>query len=158
MRISFYSGIDVPRSTQISKGYGVARSCGNYSEVDLTMPQFITLNGHNFAENITDMKYHKNQVEGYCRRYKNKIEIYNPDMSPLAVINRFGVLFGYSKDATGNKAYKFLFHDDPLYIRLGKNLQADLRKLAFGLKEHHINTIPEGGLFSAYPDHEYRFG
>ena len=118
----------------------------------------ITLNGHHFASSIVDMKYNPALYEGYCRRYKNKIEIYNPDMSPLAVINQYGVLLGFSKNEAGEKQYRILFNDDPLYVKLCKNIFSDLRNIALGIDEHYIDTRKDGGMFSAYPSHEYRFG
>ena len=70
----------------------------------------VTLNGHKFAESITNLKYNPKNYEGYVRRYKNALEIYSPDLSPLAVINRYGVILGFTKDATGKKGtVKLLF-------------------------------------------------
>ena len=118
----------------------------------------VTLNGHKFAESITDLKYNPKNYEGYVRRYKNALEIYAPDMSPLVVINRYGVILGFTKDATGKKAYRVLFRDDPLLVQYGRNLITDLKNIALERTEHYIDTRKNGGMFSAYPDHLYRFG
>lgn len=114
----------------------------------------IILNGIHFALSHTDLKIHPERYAGFVRRYKNKMELYNQDGSPLGCINCHGVLFGMNVN-NGKKSYRFLFHDDPLNAKLGRALLSDL--YLFRVHENYIDTIPDGGIFSAFPDHTYNF-
>ncbi len=120
----------------------------------------ITFNNLHFAESNTDFKLHPERYDGVVRRYKNKLEIFDKTLSSMAVINQFGVLFGFSKDSDGNKKYRFLFHDDPLYVMFGgySKFRDDLQKVCIRTKEQYIDTTKDGGMFAAFPNHEYRFG
>ncbi len=119
----------------------------------------ITFNNLHFAESNVDFKLHPDQYAGVARRYKRKIELFDKDLSPMAVVSKFGILYGFSKDESGNKKYRFLFRDDPLYVMFGgyAQFQVDLQNVCMRVKEHYIDTTKDGGIISAFPDHEYMF-
>ena len=117
----------------------------------------ITINNLKFADNFVDLKMHPEMYYGVCRRYKNKLELYTAKNEALAAINRYGVLIGFTK-TDDKKSYRFLFSDDPIYRLLhGPSFGDDLSRIYRSKHEHYINTIPDGGMFEAYPDHEYTF-
>ncbi len=122
------------------------------------MPALVTINGKEYGNSITDLRTSKGKYAGFIRRYKDRVEIYDSNEKPLACLNRYGVLLGFSKDAaTGEKHYKVIFRDDPIYQIVGKNIQDDLKSITYRVKEDYIDTRKDGGIFSAFPNHEYSY-
>jgi len=117
----------------------------------------IKLNNKQFAESAVDYKLNPSEYSGVIRRYKTKLEIFDKSLSLVATINRYGVLC-CTKMVNGEKSHSFAFGDNPVYdITGGQITISDLRDICRGIKEHYINTIPDGGMFKAFPDHEYRY-
>lgn len=122
------------------------------------MPAPVKINNQVYANSITDLRLGRGKFAGFIRRYKDRIEIYDASEKPLAVLNKYGVLLGFSKDEkTGEKHYKVIFRDDPVYQILGKNVLEDIKNITYRVKEDYIDTRKDGGMFSAYPNHEYAF-
>ena len=118
----------------------------------------IKLNNKQFAESAVDYKLNPSAYSGVIRRYKTKLEIFDKTLSLVATINRYGVPCATSINADGVKVHKFAFSDNPIFDVTGGRIQiSDLRDICRGIKEHYINTIPDGGMFKAFPDHEYRY-
>ena len=118
----------------------------------------IRLNDKQFAENAVDYKLNPSAYSGVIRRYKTKLEIFDKTLSLVATINRYGVLCKSTINDKGEKVHSFAHWDNPVYDVTGGKIQiSDLRDICRGIKEHYINTIPDGGMFKAYPDHEYRY-
>jgi len=117
----------------------------------------IRLNNKQFAESAVDYKLNPSAYSGVIRRYKRKLEIFDKGLSLVATINRYGVLC-CTKFVNGEKTHLFAHWDNPVYDITGGKIQIlDLRNICRGIKENYINTIPDDGLFGAYPDHEYRY-
>ena len=117
----------------------------------------IKLNNKQFAESATDYKLNPSAYSGVIRRYKTKLEIFDKSLSLIATINRYGVLC-CTKLVNGEKSHSFAFNDNLVYDVVGGSIKiSDLRDICMGIKEHYINTIPDGGMFKGFPDHEYRY-
>jgi hypothetical protein len=122
------------------------------------MPAPVVINNREYANSITDLRLGKGKYSGYIRRYKDRIEIYDSSEKPVACLNKYGVLLGFSKDrVTGEKHYKVIFRGDPIYQIIGKNILEDLKNITIRVKEDYIDTRKDGGMFSAFPNHEYAF-
>jgi hypothetical protein len=113
----------------------------------------ITINKHDYAEPgepLLPSHY------GYVKRYSDKMEFYNLEKSPLFAINSHAVSFLFEIQ-NGKKMYKMLYRDHPIYQIVGNDVQNDVRKACVQRIEKYVDTRKYGGMFSAFPDHTYRF-
>jgi len=118
----------------------------------------IKINGLYFAE--SDAEYEKNRFKyrGFVKRYKRKMEFYDKQKNPRAVINKFGAILDFDI-VGGDKRYKMAWKDGSadklLKTRLGLAIGSDLRRISKKVLERSIDTRPDGGIFADFPDDEY---
>ena len=118
----------------------------------------IQINDKKFADNAVDYKMHPDLYDGMIRRYATRLDIFDKSLTLVATINKHGVLIGATMDDNGKNKYRFVFRDDPVFAVVGGQISHnDLRAICTGISEKYINTIPDGGKFSAFPDHTYRY-
>lgn len=118
----------------------------------------IKINGLFFAE--TDAEYKKNsrKYRGFVKRYRRKMEFFNKKKDPMAAINKHGVIMEFNIK-NGQKDYGFAWKDGVAYSFLGNpgffDIKPDLRRISKRVLEKTIDTRPNGGMISAFPDDEF---
>jgi len=116
------------------------------------------LNNKDYAENIQEFQKDPDHYNGIVRIFPKKLEFFTRENKPIAAINAYGVILSFSiRD--GKKHYGMAWCDGPEIEYFGINgslgLLDDLRK--YRVSEKYIDTRKDGGKFSAFPDHDYRY-
>jgi len=126
--------------------------------VDVPGVPGMILNNKNYAENIQEFQKDPDHYNGIVRIFPKKLEFFTRENKPIAAINAYGVILSFSI-CGGKKHYGMAWNKGPEIEYFGINgdldLLDDLRK--YRVSERYIDTRKDGGIFSAFPDHEYRY-